>query len=260
MAKIVGIHGAFHELWGPNQVYSRWYPAILDGLWHHRATAASDEFEVAFYGDVFRTRVDQGPPDDVELREVADRSGFSDVADALMGPGGIDVLAEIIGVTVARRLLHQLGRYFADDGVRVMVGRRLEATISDDTSVIIAHSMGSVVAYEWLCHNPDLPVRTLITLGSPLGGPFVQASLLPSARQGVRPWPAGLDSWVNVAAVGDSVVVESNLAKLFDGPVEDLAVDNGARTHDAEPYLNAFVTGAALAQALGRPVGIDAWT
>jgi hypothetical protein len=63
-----------------------------------------------------------------------------------------------------------------------------------------------------------------------------------------------------VAAVGDSVVVESNLAKLFDGPVEDLAVDNGARTHDAEPYLNAFVTGAALAQALGRPVGIDAWT
>lgn len=258
MAKIVGIHGAFHELWGPNQLHARWFPAILDGLWHHGATAESDEFEVAFYGDVFRTRVDRGPPDDVELRKVADKSGFADVADALMGPGGIDALAEMIGVTVARRLLHQLGRYFADDVVRETVHGRLKTAISDDSSVIIAHSMGTVVAYEALCQNPDWPIRTLITLGSPLGGPFVQASLLPIGRRGIRPWPAGLDTWVNVAANRDSVVVESKLARLFEGPVQDVAVDNGARTHDAEPYLNASVTGRALAQALSRRFGTRA--
>ena len=32
MAMVVGVRGAFHELWGPQQVAGRWVPAIRDGL------------------------------------------------------------------------------------------------------------------------------------------------------------------------------------------------------------------------------------
>ena len=34
MTRVVGVHGAFQELWGPNEVAARWLPAIRDGLWH----------------------------------------------------------------------------------------------------------------------------------------------------------------------------------------------------------------------------------
>ena len=32
MAMVVGVRGAFHELWGPQQVAGRWVPAIRDRL------------------------------------------------------------------------------------------------------------------------------------------------------------------------------------------------------------------------------------
>ena len=35
MARIVIVHGAFNELWGPNELKARWLPAVRDGLWHH---------------------------------------------------------------------------------------------------------------------------------------------------------------------------------------------------------------------------------
>ncbi len=35
MAKVVVVHGAFNELWGPHELTSRWLPAVRDGLWHH---------------------------------------------------------------------------------------------------------------------------------------------------------------------------------------------------------------------------------
>jgi hypothetical protein len=58
---------------------------------------------------------------------------------------------------------------------------------------------------------------------------------------------------VNVAAVGDHAASISRLAEVFGPRVEDVRVDNGHRAHDPEPYLNASVTGAAVAAALTAP-------
>ena len=54
MAKIVMVHGAFNELWGPHELKSRWLPALRDGLWHHGVSVADDDVDVVFYGDLFR--------------------------------------------------------------------------------------------------------------------------------------------------------------------------------------------------------------
>lgn len=251
MARIVGVHGAFHELWGPHQVQSRWLPAVRDGLWQAGVELVPDDFVVAFYGDIFRSDPDEGLPDDDELLEIADRSGLIDIADEELGPGGLEILAAELGVAVLRSLVHQLGRYFADDEVRRAVQARLEARIQPDTRVVVAHSMGTVVAYEALCRNPEWPVTTFITLGSPLGGPFVQANVKPPPQpDGRRPWPPMLASWTNVAALRDTVVADPRLDPFFAGTIVDLQVDNGHRAHDAEPYLNAPVTGRALAAGL----------
>jgi hypothetical protein len=41
MPRIVLVHGAFHELWGPNEIMARWLPALRDGLWHNGAAIAA---------------------------------------------------------------------------------------------------------------------------------------------------------------------------------------------------------------------------
>ena len=252
MTLVVGVHGAFHQLWGPNQVKSRWLPALQDGLVHAGTTIDAEDFTVAFYGDVFRPDVAAGRPDSDELIEIARRSGLIEIVEDHYGGGGMDALAEEIGKEVLRQLLHQLARYFADADTRETIRSRLRSVVTDETSVIVAHSMGTVVAYEELAANPDWNVKTLVTLGSPLGGEFVFPSLQPAPQAGVGSWPGSVVDWTNVVAVDDSVVRVSELADLFGSRVRDYMVDNGHRTHDAEPYLNAGVTGQAVAAAIAE--------
>jgi hypothetical protein len=54
---------------------------------------------------------------------------------------------------------------------------------------------------------------------------------------------------VNVRAIGDKAAAVP-LREKFGERVEDVLVDNGHRAHAPEPYLNAAVTGAAVAAAL----------
>ena len=54
MAKIVMVHGAFNELWGPHELKARWLPALRDGLWHHGEEISDDDVALCFYGDLFR--------------------------------------------------------------------------------------------------------------------------------------------------------------------------------------------------------------
>src|SRR5580692_9398175 len=46
VARIVLVHGAFNELWGPNELKARWVPALQDGLWHCQVEIDSDDVGV----------------------------------------------------------------------------------------------------------------------------------------------------------------------------------------------------------------------
>lgn len=250
MAMIVGIHGAFHQLWGPHEVAGRWVPAIRDGLWHADVSIDPADIEIAFYGDVFRANTADGRPTDEELLEIADDAGLTEVIDGLAGPHGLEVIADAVGKQTVRQMVNQLGRYFADDDLRARVHERLARTVTDETRVIVAHSMGTIVAYETLCEHTEWNVETLLTVGSPLGDAWVFDSLRPVPVDGRGRWPGSVRSWINIASVGDRACAEPQLARRFGDGVTDLSVDNGHRAHDAEPYLNAPTTGRALANAL----------
>jgi hypothetical protein len=71
----------------------------------------------------------------------------------------------------------------------------------------------------------------------------------------VGAWPGAVKRWLNVADPDDVVALRKQLAGLFSppqgiDPVADKLVDNGDEEHGIGPYLNAAVTGAALATAL----------
>ncbi len=250
MATIVGVHGAFHQLWGPSAVWQRWAPAIRDGLWQAGADIDPSEIRMAFYGDIFRANVDDGRPSDDELLGIAREIGLTEAIEELAGPDGLEVIANAAGKQSLRQMINQLGRYFADDDLRRRVRARVEDVVADDTRMVIAHSMGTVVAYETLAAHPEWGVETLVTIGSPLGNDWVFQGLRPAPVGGTGAWPGSIARWINVASVGDMAIDEPRLANRFGDGVTDLGVDNGHRAHDAEPYLNAPTTGRAIAAAL----------
>ena len=116
--------------------------------------------------------------------------------------------------------------------------------------MVVAHSLGTVVAYRALANGLDGNVDTLVTLGSPLGTEMVFNGLKPAPVDGVGAWPGNVRRWVNVAAVGDKAAENARLSERFGPAVEDRLVDNGHRAHDPEPYLNNPITGLAVAEAL----------
>jgi pimeloyl-ACP methyl ester carboxylesterase len=248
MAKILLVHGAFHELWGPNEIKTRWLPALRDGLWHHGAEIDERDVTAAFYGDLFRPDPEV---DDTATVAAARQAG----ADALAGhiPGGAEALPaieEAMGKVMLARIEYLAGKLGTDPGIETAAVGRVVERLEPETEIVVAHSLGTLVAFAALRRNPDVGIPLLVTLGSPLGAPFIQQRVADEIVDGVAPWPGGVERWVNVAAVGDMACVEPRLANLWGPRVQDHRVDNGHRAHDVEPYLNARVTGAAITAAL----------
>ncbi|GLW06682.1 hypothetical protein Misp01_18120 [Microtetraspora sp. NBRC 13810] len=105
--------------------------------------------------------------------------------------------------------------------------------------VVIAHSLGSVVAYETLHANPDLRVELLITLGSPLGmRNVVFERLLPAPLAGRGGRPPGVTRWVNIADSHDIAAIPPALRALFTGVEHDGLVDlDWIDFHTVRKYL-----------------------
>ncbi len=246
MAKIVLVHGAFNELWGPNELKSRWLPAVRDGLWHHGVQIADDDLDVCFYGDLFR----RAPGTDEDEKFEQSRAG---IAESLHDLGGdtVAMLGQAANDAVFDRTVDMVTIMATDPDLRAKMRARIEPLIDDDTCVVVAHSLGTVLSYMALANHPQWKVHTFVTLGSPLGSPMVGGMLDP-------PWSTARDSgrarsqrWVNVRAVGDKAAAVP-LGDRFGDRVEDVMVDNGHRAHSPEPYLNSPPTGEAIAQALSR--------
>ena len=244
MAKILGVHGAFHEMWGPTQILRRWQPALQDGVLIAGGTLPADSVAVAFYGDLFRHDPSDGALGDDALRAIARESGLADVAQHMLGPDAASVLAQSPRrghVAPHRRPGRPLLR--RRPGARRGARARVAAAVQPDTRVVVAHSLGSIVAYDCLRAHPEWPVETFVTIGSPLGNRELVLAHLDTGPG----WPGGLRRWVNITAPSDQVCAGAQLAGIYDPRVEDLVVDNGHRGHDPEPYLCARIdrSGAA---------------
>jgi len=245
MAKIVLVHGAFNELWGPNELKARWLPAVRDGLWHHGVEIADDDVAVCFYGDLFRRR----PGTEAEERLAQSRAGVADALEDLMGEDALEALQQAAGKAVFDRTVDMVTVMLTDANLRAELRERIEAVVDPGTRVLVAHSFGTVLSYMALCNHPQWSIDTFVTVGSPLAHPMISGSLDPPLVDGRGAWPGSVRRWVNVRAVGDKAA-EIPLSSTFGPNVDDIVVDNGHRAHAPEPYLNAFQTGAAIADGI----------
>jgi alpha-beta hydrolase superfamily lysophospholipase len=84
--------------------------------------------------------------------------------------------------------------YSNNRAVAKRIDNRVQASIGDQPCVVVAHSLGSIVAYRVLRAMGRIArVKLLITIGSPLGLRTVRDLLSPPARV----FPDGVESWIN---------------------------------------------------------------
>jgi pimeloyl-ACP methyl ester carboxylesterase len=263
MEPVVLVHGAFHELWGPNRLAFRWAPSLFDGLWaagvDTRAIGLVEAVRawthIAFWGDIFRP---QPLPFEKVLEGLAAQT-VTDVGDQLAehGLAAIDEIGAKVAELDHHRSTQLLAQYFTDQAVRDEVIDRVDRCLDASTRVVVAHSMGTVVAYEALSRRPDLDIAAFVTLGSPLGAQGMVFELLqPAPVDGRGVVPSCVRRWTNVSAQGDlATLAAPRLAERFGDDVVDEYVYNGRHPHDIEPYLTTAATGRAVAEGLGLPMG-----
>jgi hypothetical protein len=284
MALIVVVHGVGQQVEGELTLHSRYFSALNQGITRAGRSIKADDVVFASYGEFFR------PPAEVlspipyfDAESVADGYESELLLElwrraALVDPRVVPPDAEVLGRSpvwasralaalsgsryfagVADRLLignlKQVHRYFADSALRSKIRAAVTEKISDDTRVIVAHSLGTVVAYEVLCSVLGPASLSFVSLGSPLGLPnLVFDRIQPAPRPvGADPrghWPARVRTWTNVADAGDVVAAVEDLRPLFGDDVRQVRVHNGAHAHDMAPYLTDPVTGGAIGAGL----------
>jgi hypothetical protein len=283
VARVVAVHGINNTYAAPTVMAAEWVPALMGGvtLVGGDGLLTPDDVGCVFYGDVFRRpgrylggdELESLTPDDIEdeqdaallaawWREAArvDPGVIPPDARTLGAASGVQAaLAALAGSrflagTTERLLimwLRQVRAYFTQPGTRQSVRQRLARAIGPDTEVVVAHSLGSVVAYEGLCAHPEWPVRALVTLGSPLAiRTIILDRLIPApvrVDRGWRgAWPGSIKAWTNIADRLDFVALAKSLAPVFGAAITDVEISNGARMHDVRRYLTAVETGRAI--------------
>jgi hypothetical protein len=278
VSRILCVHGIAQQFRGPQVLASAWVPALRDGVRLAGLTVPDpDEIQVAFFGDRFRPgakSVDVPPYTAVDVTD--DESALIEQwwsAAAAIDPRvpRPDAETKVRTPRGAQRALNALSRsrffaglgeraliwsakqvrmYFSDPTVRDGVRAAVAELLTDDTRVVVGHSLGSVVAYEVLAARRGHRVRSFVTLGSPLGiRNIVFDRLEPAPTDAVGAWP-GVDAWTNIADDGDVVALVKQLAPAFGPDVVDHRVHNGAQAHEVTRYLTAIQVGRAIAAGL----------
>ncbi len=267
--RVVLIHGRAAAMDIPEIMARDWEAALRFGLERAGSKVPPGTVDVrfAFYGSVWR-------PDERQPLPAID---FGPGVPQLGLPGLGDLTLWVdqhlgVGETLVDVLLRDLDDYYAEPDLRKLTNDRLVAACRDglppgERVVVVAFSMGTLVAYDALRADPTLPVGALVTCGSPLAMPSLYRRVQATAPRGMRPqtpFPKQLRIWVNAWTKDDPATAgHRDMAARFPAPdpnaqhVQDLetwgrsAVPTApAGAHNALDYLSSRVVGAAVDAAL----------
>lgn len=268
MSQWIGVHGIGQQYLSRIEILDLWIPALSGGLEWATGRRIQPNLDLAFYGRLFReaeperTKKGAGSGDDtadlanLDEAELADLTiaveeivTTDDLAAAAASPekawvpghmgtliGAVERRFPHVSGVLVMRTLRQVGSYLRDPWLKAGVDK-ITAEAAVGATVLIGHSLGSVVAYEFLRRNPGHSVKLLLTLGSPLGLRMVR-DRLPDGQPAV-------ERWVNVRDRNDPVTAAGALDRWYSA-VTDREADNGRDAHKAQHYLNCKATGEAL--------------
>lgn len=146
---------------------------------------------------------------------------------------------------IVMRLLGQAYAYLKRPGVADLVDAKVRPVLEAGPAVVIAHSLGTLVAFKLLRQRSyerrPLDVPLLVTLGSPLTLTAVQAALGPAFLK-----PQGVARWVNGVNSNDLISLGVGLdASNFAAGIENLT---GVSTVEDDPHaIKGYLGNADIA-------------
>jgi hypothetical protein len=287
MTRIVGVHGICNYRYLDDagsvsdagaDISADWARALEGGLADTGlGSQARVDLRVAYYAHVLHRGTAQGDIDPAYLENDAqdllvawvEQLVPTPVRQIAQGPrtararAAADWLTRHLGVPTCRAALifcREVSTYLRDQARRQAARDIVAETITDyQPRILIAHSLGSVIAYETLWQRPWAKIDLLLTLGSPLAIPgviFDRLAPRPVNGRGAR--PPGIAAWANLADIGDIVALpRTGLANHFDGLDYDnpaIIIDERA-FHDIRHYLACRNTSEILIPYLAQPDG-----
>jgi hypothetical protein len=273
VTRILGIHGIgnFQAGLQPSSASQllgrRWQAALMRAL----TSRAIIDVRVAYYADCLVQGHAQGN-DELEYlapsakqlvmawvealgapREVAQgRLGapVRQAADWIATKFGFDCRS--VHVIVAR-FAAEVDRYLNLPDCRAAARERVAAQLREHAPlIVIAHSLGSVVAYEALFGAQQPPLDLLVTVGSPLGMPgLIFDKLMPAPVNGFGEKPPNVDRWVNIADPADFIAIPRHMRLRFHGITGDIEASIGSlHFHSSFAYLSCSAMAGLLAAYL----------
>ena len=263
---IIGIHGLANK--PPLEEKRKWWKAaIVEGLdRNHGCTPGELAFEFVYWADL---RYDE-PIDPLEYDEPyyvdeghgpfprheasEDHRLANKAVEAVYK--GIDWIETKTGVTPVDDMILEYGfddlwHYYSETAFAQQVRGRLIERLKrhfDHRILLVAHSMGSIIAYDALRmlerELPSLKVDRLVTLGSPLG--LAAARMKIASENGETRIPNNLSNWLNLADPRDLAAVAGDLnveyePNDFELQIKDIAVTNNyLRKKGTDRYHNTY--------------------
>ena len=284
--KIVLIHGRAQGGRSSQQILEQWVPGLKAGM--HAAGLTLDPsipIVAPFYGDVLDSMSEQAirfrpeivtrgtpPPGDVDevtaamIEQMAIRAGLDfdqvleeeNVSVVERGPerwGWVQALARRLEAkypwlarTVIGKVTSDVKSYIDFPHIQDAVHDIVVPVLGDGPTVIVSHSLGTVIAYWSLVeHVPNADVPLLITAGSPLGLNTIKKRLPQPLRI-----PHGVQRWLNVTDQEDIVALHPRLDQdTFIPGIENVDdIENGDDPHAIERYLSDARVARAIHAAL----------
>ena len=275
MAKIIiGIHGLRNK--PPQKLLKKWWKrSIRDGLaYYYRFPIWLFRFDLAYWADVLHSHplnpneknpkdlfYITGPYNPPQIKRINKkrkiRKKVLDVLEKQMDKIFLNddksLNFEAITDIIIRHYFEDLNDYYTAytidrDGKRKSVKEIIRSRLSfllekhhKKKICLIAHSMGSIIAYDVLTHcDPNIGIDTLITMGSPLGISVIMKKIIEEQKLTLKIPPLQTpenihNHWYNFSDLEDKVALNYNLS-------DDYAPNSkGVRVIDMQVYNNYHI-------------------
>jgi hypothetical protein len=256
---VVMIHGRDQQAGNGPEVEAAWNRAIDTSLAGINLTELAPRSTRRFYwyGDTLRKEKGCAFAFSDAVWRAADWAFWPEARKVLVAAAG--QLPNAAQQTLLNSQMEDTAKYLGNGSVACEVDDGL-ASIWDAPSaaapvIVIAHSMGSMVLYKNLMNALARSKRPtyIITIGSMVGVPAVQRTLLGSAAAYPAPVPLPVVWWRNIVNRGDHLAFNARAAFWSETPAKipvDVPIDApDAERHAATAYLGSTTFANTLREA-----------